>query len=100
MKDVAVEAIIPGGNMDVITIPSFNFEQDGRYTVIAVNDTATIDYLAATESAATPSNSEIAIAVAHAAFGVGEVGVYVTAPNVALPANTTFNFVLLNLSFN
>ncbi len=92
VKDVAVEAIIPGGNSDVIEIPSFDFEEEGRYTIIAVNDTATIDYLAAAESASTPADTEIAVAVAHTAFGVGEVGVYVTAPNVTLPDNTTFNF--------
>ena len=33
-QDVAVEAIIPGGNADVITVPDFLFDQNGRYTII------------------------------------------------------------------
>jgi len=41
-RDITVEAIIPGGNADVISVPDFPLEKDVRYTIIAVNETATI----------------------------------------------------------
>ena len=36
-KKVAVEAIIPGGNANVIEVKRFKFERDTRYNILAVN---------------------------------------------------------------
>jgi hypothetical protein len=90
-NSVAVEAIIPGGNADVITVAALEFEENQRYNVLAVNDTATIEALVVAESAADPSAQEIAIAVVHASTNAGAVDVYVTAPGSLLNgSNPTF----------
>lgn len=94
-KSVAVEAIIPGGNVDVITVPSLQLERDKRYNILAINETATIKPLVVAESAATPSATEVAVAVVHAATAAGSVDVYVTAPGAdlnAVGANFNFNY--------
>ena len=92
-SDIAVEAIIPSGNADVITVPGFSLDANGRYTVIAVDNTATIEPLVANESAATPASNEIGIAVVHASPAVGSVDVYVTAPGVNVTSvDPTFTF--------
>ncbi len=92
-KAVAVEAIIPGGNLDVITVPSIQLEPNKRYNILAINETATIKPLVVAESAATPSATEVAIAVVHAATAAGSVDVYVTAPGADLNAvSANFNF--------
>ena len=65
-KKLAVEAIIPGGNADVIKVDRFDFEVDARYNVLAINDTTDIDALIVEESAADPELDEVAIAVVHA----------------------------------
>ena len=92
-SDIAVEAIIPGGNLDVITVPGFPLDADGRYTVLAVNDTASIEALVANESAAAPASDEVSIAVVHASPDVGSVDVYVTAPGVNVTSvDPTFTF--------
>lgn len=83
-KSVAVEAIIPSGNADVINVPAFRFETDTRYNILAINDTATIEALVVSESAADPSVSEIALAVVHASTNAGTVDVYVSAPGAML----------------
>jgi hypothetical protein len=79
-QSVVVEAIIPGGNADVITVPGLQLRGDERYNVLALNDTASIDALVVAESTASPSSSEVAIAVVHASTNAGAVDVYVTAP--------------------
>lgn len=95
--DITVEAIIPEGNVDVITVPDFNLMMDGRYTVIAVNETATIEAYVADESAAIPAADEVAISVVHASPAAGPVDVYVTAPgtdvsDINLQPNFTFDY--------
>ena len=85
-KDIAVEAIIPGGNADVINVADFQLDDNGRYTVLAVNNTATIDALVANESASVPGADEVAIAVVHASPAANTVDVYVTAPGVSTTA--------------
>ncbi|NNL07159.1 MAG: DUF4397 domain-containing protein [Gammaproteobacteria bacterium] len=79
-SDIRVEAIIPDGNKDVITVPDFPLVKDQRYTVIAVNETATIDAYVADESAASPEADEVAVAVVHASPAADAVDVYVTTP--------------------
>jgi hypothetical protein len=92
--DIAVEGIIPGGNMDVITVPGFTVEKNDRTTVIATDVVASIAPLVVFDSAATPASDEVALRVVHAspaaAAIVAEVDVYVTSPgddiNAASPA--------------
>ncbi len=92
-RNVTVEAIIPGGNADVISVPGFSFGKDGRYTIIAVNNTSNIEPLVASESAATPASNEVAIAVVHASPAAANVDVYVTAPGVDInTVNADFSF--------
>ena len=93
--DIDVEAVIPGGNLDVIEIDAFPLVANQRYTVLAVNDTATIKELAVDESAADPAAGEVAIAVVHAATSAGPVDVYVTDPATDITtvgANFTFDY--------
>lgn len=94
-RDLAVEAIIPSGNADVITVPGFQFDEHQRYTVIAANNTANIEPLVAIESAATPGADEVAISVVHASPAAASVDVYVTAPGSDINSvnpNFTFDF--------
>lgn len=82
--DVAVDAIVPGGNLEVITVNDITFAKDQRYTVVALDNTANISEFLAKESASSPAVDEVAISVLHAATAAGNVDVYVTAPGVAL----------------
>ncbi len=94
-QDVDVEAIIPSGNADVISIDNFFFRKDNRYTILAVNNTANIEALVTSESATDPGTNEVSIAVVHASPDAPEVDVYVTAPGVdinSVNANFTFDF--------
>ena len=84
LRDIAVEAIIPGGNADVITVSGFNFEDLVNYTVLAVDNTDLIEALVANESAASPGGDEVAIAVVHASPAAATVDVYVTAPDTLI----------------
>jgi len=92
--DVAVEGIIPGGNLDVITVPGFTVGRSSRTTVIATDVVASIAPLVVFDSAVTPASDEVALRVVHAspaaASIVAEVDVYVTSPgddiNAASPA--------------
>lgn len=93
--DVVVEALVPGGNLDVITVPDFDFEENQRYTIMAVNTTASIEPLVASDSASNPSASEVAVSVVHAATAAGNVDVYVNGPGVDINTvvpNFTFDF--------
>lgn len=96
--DIAVDAIVPGGNLEgVISVDDFAFEQDQRYTIVAIDDTATISEFVAEESATTPSANEVSISVLHAATSVkgADVAVYVTAPGADISSvapNFSFDF--------
>ena len=96
MKDVIVEAIVPGGNLDVITVPDLNFVKDTQTTIMAVNTRATIEPLVVADSAATPGAGEVALNVVHAspaAAGlVPTVDVYVTADGLIGGVNPNFSF--------
>lgn len=95
IKKLAVEAIIPSGNADVIEVKRFDFEKDQRYNVLAINDTADIDALVVAESASEPDLSQVAIAVVHASTNANLVDVYVTAPGVpinSVGANFSFDY--------
>jgi len=91
--DVAVDAIVPGGNLEVITIDDISLATNQRYTVVALDDTASITEFLAEESAASPAADQVAIAVLHAATAAGNVDVYVTAPDASLAdTDPTFTF--------
>lgn len=93
--DVAVDAIVPGGNLEVITVNDLDLIQDQRYTIVAIGDTANIKEFVAAETASSPAADEVGITVLHAATAAGNVDVYVTAPGedlTSLPANFTFDF--------
>jgi len=96
-RSITVEAIIPGGNAEVISVPGFSFVKDVRYNVLAVNKTADIKPLVVEESAAIPGAGEVAVAVVHASPDAPAVDVYVTAPGTditspALTPNFSFDF--------
>jgi len=96
--DVAVDAIVPGGNLEgVITVDGITFAKDQRYTIVAIDDTDNIVEFVAEESAATPGADEVAISVLHAATSVEgiDVGVYVTDPGADITGtapNFSFDF--------
>lgn len=96
--DVAVDAIIPGGNLEgVITVDDITFAKDQRYTIVAIDDTDMIGEFIAEESAATPGAGEVAISVLHAATSVEgtNVDVYVTTPGADITGtapNFSFDF--------
>lgn len=96
-RDIAVEAILPGDDIDVINVDKFKFDIAKRYTVVALDDTANIGEFLAEESAANPADNEVAISVLHAATAVRgiDVGVYVTPPGADITGtdpNFSFDF--------
>ena len=93
-RDIDVEAIIPGGNLDVISIDNFLFRKEARLTVLAIDDTANIQALVVDESSAAPAFDEVAVAVVHASPDAPAVDVYVTA------ADTDINTVDANFNFD
>lgn len=93
LQDIAVEAILPGTNSDVITVDDFNFTKNSNTTIIAVNNTSTIEPLVAAESAASPLSNEVAISVVHGSPDAAIVDVYVTDPSVNINSvNANFSF--------
>jgi hypothetical protein len=96
-KDIAVDAILPADELEVITVDRFRFEEGQRYTVVAIDDTANIGEFIAEESAASPAGDEVAISVLHAATSVRgiDVGVYITGPDADITGtepNFSFDF--------
>ena len=92
-QDIAVEAILPGANTDVITVSDFNFTKNSKTTIIAVNNTNTIEPLVAAESAASPQSNQVAISVVHGSPAAAQVDVYVTDPSVNINSvNANFSF--------
>jgi hypothetical protein len=104
-RDITIEAIVPGGNLEVLSEPGFVFEQGERYNVLAVGRVAEdpgvdgdeLNTFVVEESAASPGAGEVAVAVVHASPDAPEVDVYVTAPgtDVSDPnlfPNFTFDF--------
>ena len=92
-RKLAVEAIIPGGNLDVIEVKRFNFKKNERYNVLAIGNTADIGPLVVAESAVEPGIDQVSIAVVHASVDAGQVDVYVTGPGVEVTeADAAFSF--------
>ena len=81
--DIAVEGIVPGGNVEVIAFPGFELADDDRVTVVAIDNVAAIRGLPVADSAAEPASDEVAVTVLHAAPNAALVDVYVVAPGTA-----------------
>lgn len=93
--DVSVEAIVPGGNLEVISVPGLELGDGDRVTVVAIDNASNIRALPVSDSASEPGSDEVAVAVAHAAPNAALVDVYVVAPGTS-PGDTSaafsFNF--------
>jgi hypothetical protein len=92
-----VEAIIPGGNLSVLTLDPLEIESDSRITALAVGkvEDGSLEILPVADSASDPASNEVAVVVVHAspaAGALGNVDVYVTAPGAALENPITFGF--------
>jgi len=95
--DVRVEAIVPGGNVDVIDAANVQFSRDERTTIYASGDTSdgTIAPLLVEDPTQAVAPGAVRAAVVHAAPNAPEVSVFVTAPNADLAASAplgTFSF--------
>lgn len=84
--DIAVEAIIPGGNAVVIDLPGTQLDRDTEYSVLAVGKvaTATLDALVVANPVSAVSAGSARVQVVHAAADVIPVDVYATAPGANL----------------
>ena len=94
-KDVAVEGIIPGGNVDVIEVDDVDFAEGTQTTIMAVGNVASIEELVVNDSTTDPAASEVAVVVVHASPDAGSVDVYVTGAGVDVndvDANFGFDF--------
>ena len=80
--DIRVEAILPGGGLDVIDADNFPLPAGAKRTVIAVGTTAplAIEPLVVVNPAGDVTAGNARLQVTHAAAGVGEVYLAVTSP--------------------
>ncbi|MEM7081908.1 MAG: DUF4397 domain-containing protein [Pseudomonadota bacterium] len=79
--DITVDGILPGDTTTtVITVNAFNLPEDGRTTIVAAGDVATIAPLVVDESASDPAADQVSIAVLHAAPAAPAVDLFVTDP--------------------
>lgn len=88
--DLAVEAIIPGGNAVVISAPDTGLAGDMEYNILAVGTVAGANLeplIVAREVAAVPADA-VHLQVVHAAANAPAVDIYVTAPDGTLDAPT------------
>lgn len=86
-----VDGITPGGEATVIGPVDVSFAPDQLYTVLAVNQTASIEPLVVSQPDFTPADGELTVQVIHAASNAPTVDVYLTAPgaNISGVAPTT-----------
>ena len=87
--NVRVEAIVPGGNINVIDAGGVPFVADTQTTVYATGRVANDDIapLLIEDPTAPVAAGNFRAQVVHAAPGVGEVTVFVTAPGAAIDAS-------------
>jgi hypothetical protein len=95
--DLAVEAIIPGGNATVIDLPGFEVQPNVSYTAVAVGKVAdgTLDTLLFANDLASLAEGQARAFVVHASPSAPTVDVYVTAPGAELAQTNplgTFSF--------
>ena len=84
---IAVEGILPGGNVPVIGPVDLAFDADTIYSVVAVNDVANIEPVIVTQPRTAVSAGSARLHVLHAAAAAPQVDVYVTAPDADLAAS-------------
>lgn len=77
--EVAVEGIVPGGNITVIGPQDFTFEENRRYNVVAAGDVAGIGAVVFEDEPGFSSSNEVRVRIGHLAPDVPNVDVYVTA---------------------
>ncbi|MCC2615767.1 DUF4397 domain-containing protein [Aestuariibacter halophilus] len=82
--DVRVEAIVPGGNLDVIAA-ELTLEADTRYDVLAIDTVAEgVEPLVVPSSVAAVPAGNARVQIVHAAPNAPTVDIYVTAPDALL----------------
>lgn len=90
-----VDGLTPGGDVTVIGPVDVSFSPDQLYTVLAVNQTASIEPLIVSQSDFTPADGELTVQVIHAASNAPTVDVYLTAPGADISGvapTTTLSF--------
>jgi len=85
---VAVEGVIPGGNVTVIGPVNLPLAGKTDYDVIAVNSVASIEPLIISDTGSLSDNTKVRVRVAHLAAAAPAVKVFVTAPGADLAAAT------------
>jgi hypothetical protein len=85
---VAVEGILPGGNVPVIGPVDLDFSSDTVYTVVAVGDVADIEPVIFTQPRTAPAAGSARLAVLHGAPDAPAVDVYLTSPGADLSASS------------
>ena len=97
-RTVAVEGIVPGGNVTVIPsagdpAPVVPLTEDARVTIIAAGDVSTIAPIVLAETPAPVDPTEVRVRVVHAASTAPQVNVHITGPDDPLGAPAgTFSF--------
>jgi len=84
--DIAIEAIIPGGNQKAIDLPDTEFAANTEYTLLAVGKIGdeTLDGLIISNPVSEIGAGNVRLQVVHAAPDAPAVDVYVTEPDAAL----------------
>ncbi len=93
--NIAVEGILPTGNVPVIGPVDLDFSGNNIYTVVAVNDVANIGPVIVEQPRTAVSAGAARLNVLHAAAAAPEVDVFVTTPGADLSATApvgTFSF--------
>ncbi|GGY59745.1 DUF4397 domain-containing protein [Marinobacter zhanjiangensis] len=76
---VAVEGIVPGGNVTVIGPVDFTFEENVRYNVVAVGEVGGIAPVVFEDEPGFSSSDEVRVRIGHLAPNAPNVDIYVTA---------------------
>lgn len=84
--NIAVEGILPSGNVPVIGPVDLNFSGDNIYTIVAVNDVANIAPVVVAQPRTAVSAGSARLNVLHAAAAAPQVDVFVTTPGADLTA--------------
>lgn len=91
--DIAVEGIIPGGNVEVINVDGFAIDEDAMTTVIAVGNVFDIEPLVVASSETAPGDDQVSLVVTHAAPMAPGVDIFLTAPTDDITnMSPAFNF--------
>jgi trimeric autotransporter adhesin len=93
--DLAVQAIVPGGNATVIDLPNTALDGNTDYTVLAVGKVAagTLAPLVIANPKSAVTSGQVRVQVVHASPDAPAVDVYVTAPGASLAGATPLGTV-------